>query len=1011
MKTIVALIALKEEFNEFKKVFPYKRDHSTAGSIRIEHESGRDDIRLISILATQMGSQSALISADAAVTAFSADLVVVIGIAGGISKDLQIGDVCVSNEVIDVLHNAKIIDQKGNSAIAFAPDFYTVDADLIASFTFLQVHPDLTNLYDEWRVKGRSLADSAGLQDVVRPGGPDIHIGPIACGPVVASDEFRSKLQLLHRKVAAIETESGGVFGRLIIAKTPAIVIRGISDLADSAKADLEQETGGNARSVAMLAACELLKVQMNSERFLRVAYHQRASKFLNEGDLFPRSETPKSLVAELEALIRARLIERSPEFRAKPESYYLPMPRVKRISFAENVDGSDLDDAPQALIDCFHAERRMVLRLPRSYPSQSLGWSLAYSLVRQQINGKVVLPYVIGGDELNPPQKGLEKILPDGVYGADERHHQIVLIIEEPPFYAKHRMKFIADQIDILDAVVILITKSEDSIGEADAFFKANGFQEYEIAPISFSETAFFLEKAFDMSPHEAEAVAIRLDDTFRKFKLDTHPTYFASLQEETISAIINANKRAELIQLAVDGLLTLVVAADKSKPPLSRTTREVFLKRATLAEIGQGARLTEIALLELASEFIEEKMFPNSATEFLVPFFEMGILYRLNSLVFFTHPYLESYLLAQALREDSTQALAVFDPLTPSFNYYAFDLYCELGPRTDVINAVVEFAVQTVDEAEARYGRNHIYNSAEQKLATLSSTSQLQGLTQGLLARATKMEDDRPDENLRAEKQRILDAKRYVGGEVKNLIEPEEVTVPEDIKIEFRLLDDLARALSLVSTGVGAGSESLGGDTKVALATLVLRLGHHFSDIWTRNRLRFDFSRMRNDLLSDDNIWKMVEEFGAEATQFDAIKNDLQLFIHGFELNAMAEPMGRVLWRISSAAGVKVLLPVLEKLTPETEVEHVIRSSWTIEIDAQKGKDSFRRSLGNYSGAPMMRVVLASHLLWRVFWHHYKSSASRHFVNSARRALRPLGMAPSNSRLEHIKKGADDA
>ncbi|MCC2975715.1 hypothetical protein LK533_03370 [Sphingomonas sp. PL-96] len=1009
--TIVALIALREEFSLFSKVFPFKADHSTAESVRIEHHSNRDDVRLVSILASQMGSQSALLSADAAVQAFNADLVVVVGIAGGISSDLRVGDVCVSNEIIDVLHNAKISDKKGNTAIAFAPDFYSVEADLVASFTFLQVHPSLTGSYQEWRAYTQALAEESGVDGIVRNGGPEVHIGPIACGPVVASDEFREKLQALHRKVAAVETESGGVFGRLKAAKVPAVAIRGISDLADAAKAALEDETEGGARRLAMLAACELLKVQLQSDRFIRVAQQKRYSQSAVEGLLFPASEPARNIVSELEATIRARLVERSPEFRAKPDSYYLPMPRVRRIGFAENVDASEIGDTPLSLIDCFCSEKRIVLRLPRSYPSQSLGWSLAYSLIRQQIGGKVVLPYVLDGDQLIPPQNGLARALPDGMVDADRNQYKLVLIIEEPPFHSKSRLNFIAQQINAVDALVVIITKSEDSVAEADNFFKQNGFQEYQIAPISFTETAFFLEKAFDMTPHEAEAVAIRLDDTFRKFKLDAHPTYFASIQEETIAAIINANKRAELIQFAVTSLLTLVVAADKARPPLSRTTRETFLRRAALAEIKNGARLSELGLLELASQFIEERMFPNSATEFLTPFFDMGILYRSNGVIFFSHPYLESYLIAQALREDAQLAVSVFDPTSPTFNYYAFDLYCELGPDPAVVEAVILFANGVVDHAKVEYAGAHIYDGTEQKLAALSSTKQLRGLTEGLLSRASKMEDDRPDENLRSEKQRILDAKRYVGGEVKNLIQPEPVSLPVEIQQEFTVLDDLARALSLVSTAVGAGSESLSGQTKITLANLVLQIGHHFSNIWTRNRLRFDFGRMRNDLLSDENIWRMVDEFGAEKTQFEAIKNDLQLFIHGFELNAMAEPMGRVLWRVSSAAGVKVLLPVLESITPRTQVEAIIRSSWTIEIDAEKGKESFKKSLGDYSGVPMMRVVLASHLLWRVFWHHYKSVNSRHFVNSARRALRPIGMAPSDSRIEHVKKGADTA
>jgi nucleoside phosphorylase len=1008
IKTIVALIALKEEFAEFQNVFPFKKDLSTAESVRFEHESGREDVRLISILASQMGAQSALLSANAAVQDYNPDLVVVIGIAGGISSDLQVGDICISNEIIDILQNTKISEKNGKPEIAFAPDFYPVDAELVASFTFFEMHPDLKPSYNEWLQRSKDIANSENLTGHVRRDGPHIVVGPLACGPVVASTQFTEKLQALHRKVAAIETESGGIFGRLRLAKIPVIAIRGISDLADSEKAELEIATGGAARRYAARVAMDLLKCQIANDRFISIAERHRFVQSCGEAQLFPDPSPKQSIVADLETEIRCKLTERSPDFRAKPDNYYLPMPRIRRLGFADDVDPTQDLEAPTEIISCLEAERRIIIRLPRSYPSQALGWSLAYSLIRQTIDQKIVLPYVIAGDALNPPKSDLDFILPEDMIKADRQIYKKVLIIEEPPFHARNRTRFISKEIKKDDYLVIIITKSEDSIAEVDEFVKDNDFKEFQVTPVSFTETAFFLEKSFDMSPHEAESVAIRLDDTFRKFRLEAHPTYFAGIHEETLAALINANKRAELIQLAVDSLLSLVVASDKARPPLSRTTRETFLKRLAIELMDPPFKLEETRLVELASDFISERMFPNSATEFLSPFFEIGLIYRSNGSIFFTHPYLESYLLAQALREAPTSAEKFFNPRNSKFNYYAFDLYCELGPHNSVIDNVTTFAVESVNKATAMYSDEHIYLASTQKLAALSSPRQLQGLTSGLLARAEKMEDNQ-NNSVRSEKQRLLDAKRYIRTETYNLSVGSTKNVPDDVQSEFDILDDLARSLSIISTAVGAGSESLSGETKKILAALVLRVGHHFSDIWTRNRLRLDFSKMRNDLLSDENIWRMVHEFGADDTQFEAIKIDLQLFIHGFELNAMAEPMGRVLWRVSSAAGVRVLAPVIESLSPQSEIEAIIRSAWTIELDAEKGRESFKRSLADYSGTPLMRIVLASHLLWRVFWHHYKAVGSRHFVNSARRALRPLGMAPAQSRIEGVKKGGE--
>lgn len=435
IKTIVALIALADEHAIFQTIFPVKSDCSTSTQVRLEHDFGREDVRLISVLAEQMGSQSALLSADQAITDFQPDLIVVVGIAGGISSDLMIGDVSISNEIMDVLHNNKISEKGGVTDISFAPDFYSIDAELVSSFTFFKVHPDYANLYSDWRLDGGIDDDAAALGDMVRAEGPDIVVGPLACGPVVASEKFNEKLKSLHRKVAAIETESGGIFCRLTRAQIPAIAIRGISDQADGDKAELEKRSKGGARRLAMANASRLLKQQMANDRFVNVASRFHYEKFSKTDDLFPETDVQSSIVSDLDAEIRSKLAERSPEFKAKPESFYLPIPRAQKINYADELAGKELE-SPDTLINCISIDEQILIRLPRSYPSQALGWSLAHALIRQQIDGKVVLPYVIGGDTINPPNSGFKKALPAAFTATEGKPEYLrVVIIEEPLF------------------------------------------------------------------------------------------------------------------------------------------------------------------------------------------------------------------------------------------------------------------------------------------------------------------------------------------------------------------------------------------------------------------------------------------------------------------------------------------------------------------------------------------------------------------------------------------------
>lgn len=1004
--TIVSLIALPEEFAIFQKIFPFKADHTSDTRLCIEHQSGAPGVRLISVLAEEMGAQSARDSAIHSISSFDPDLVVVIGIAGAISSDLSVGDVCVSNEIFDVLNNNKVSDNKGKTEISFSPDVFNVDAELVSSFRFLVCHPKLIDAYNNWRKKISSKITDAELNKEISDL-PKLLIAPIACGPVSASPKFNDRLRKLNRKIAAIETESGGIFQELSRKKIPAIAIRGISDLADDKKADLELRTKGLAREMAMENAAELLSLQIKNDWFVNVAKRYSSSRVsASQQQLFANEKITRNPVAELEKEIRSHLKDCCPDFRTRPDGFYLPVPRATRITYTEDLDGSNVE-GPEEIVDCLKKNDRIIVKMPRSFPSQALGWALAHSLIRQDIDGRVVLPFVVNGRDLKPPKCGLENSIPkeleDIVNGSQYIH---VFIIEEPCFESRTRIKFLNEQIQATDAKVIILTKSEENVASIESFVYENSANEYELTPVSFSETAFFLERAFDMPPHEAEAVAIKLDDTFRKFNLDAHPAYFAGLQEETIAAFIHANKRAELIQLAVDSLLTLIVVADMTKQSLSRTTRERFLKRLVLEMAVKGG-LDDNLLSKMASEFLAEHKFPVSQTEFLNPFFQVGLLYQADGKIKFTHHYLESYLLSQSLKENPSIAKSYFDPSKQFFDFYAFDLYCEMGPDQEVISAIITYADHVCKCANETYTDGHVYLSADRPLTSISSASQIKSFASRLVNSAEKMGRKNVNDDVRAEKQRILDAKRRVRSKVNK----RDDDLPEEFKAEFEMLDGLSRSLSLCAIAVGSGSESLNGSTKVVVSRLVLQVANKFTDIWTRNRLRIDFESTRREVLSDKWIWDFMEDIGAEDTAFEDIKADLELFLSESELRMVLEPMRRVMWRISSCASAKVLAPVLQEVETSETIGKIIQACWYHDVNPEAGKKSLKGVLSDYKGNSLLRLALASHLLGRLYWHHYNTRGAEYFVASARRSLLPLGLKPSKDRIEQAKRGASQA
>ena len=309
--------------------------------------------------------------------------------------------------------------------------------------------------------------------------------------------------------------------------------------------------------------------------------------------------------------------------------------------------------------------------------------------------------------------------------------------------------------------------------------------------------------------------------------------------------------------------------------------------------------------------------------------------------------------------------------------------------------MDKLIEWARTAFSEAHASYPAQHIYLERGRSLAKLTTGPQLGQVSQRLVKVADRLERSTGDENVRAEKQRILDARKQARSEVDNRGADVADGLPIDVRREFDILDGLARATSLTSIAVGSGAEALKGNTKLELGHLLLDLTAKFSDVWTRNRARIDFDAIRSDLLSDANIASIA---GADATKqrLDKVKVDFESFINVLELNTMLEPLGRVLWGTSQTASVRVLTPIINELTAKGPIEEIMRSCWLMDVDPERGRKSLKASFESYSGSDLIRLVVANHLVWRAYWHHYKTRAAGDFLSGARSALAPIGLQP---------------
>jgi hypothetical protein len=565
--------------------------------------------------------------------------------------------------------------------------------------------------------------------------------------------------------------------------------------------------------------------------------------------------------------------------------------------------------------------------------------------------------------------------------------------------------MTFLIEDLQRFDFPIIVISRAEYPTTEIDRLKTDLALVDHGTAPVPFIEIANYLETAFEMEPEEADSVATRLDETFSKFRLHTHPAYFVGLQEATIEALIQANQRAELIQLAVDGLLSFVVASDESPVKLSRTTREEFLSELAVALKVEGETLNREALEGRVRDFAARKSLEIQPAEFLRGFFAVGLLHESGGIVGFSLPYLEAYLLAESLIKDSSTAKEYFDPNKAIFDHFSFDLYVEKGADNSVINNIMDYAKYSVSMADEE---ENVYTAKLVQPRALSNSQMLIQFAKKLTSAATTISSTNEVAERRLEKQRLLDTRSAVRGEVAvRKEESKREAIPPERAVEFERLDRLTRASLLLATVIGSGAERLDGKTKQAVGAQVLTVYERLAHLWTKDRMRIDFEDMREDLLSEENLDRLLDELEAYSGSREDISEDLSTFIDDQELRLLSGPAGALFSRLAQHAGVRSLRPILNDLKPQNEFEKVIRDIWFMDVEHSDGKRRLKETLQNYKGSPLLRLIVTNHLLYRIFWHHWQRDSKASFADVARYSLAPLGLNPADEHQQRMLKG----
>lgn len=237
-KVVVVLTALELEYAAVT-------EHLTGVKV-VTHRAGTqfevgylpDCRRPIAVAAHGEGITTAAVMSERAITMFDPVAVLFVGVAGALHNDLKLGDLVVATRVY--------LAQSGKEGPAG-----------------FRVRPRAWDAPHRLEQQARQVARAgAWTRRVARavPGVPMVRFRPIIAGDVVLSSRTGPQREFIDRSyddAAAVEMEGAGVARAAHLNESPTLIIRGISDLADSAKEDMDSQ-GWQERAAANAAAFAL---------------------------------------------------------------------------------------------------------------------------------------------------------------------------------------------------------------------------------------------------------------------------------------------------------------------------------------------------------------------------------------------------------------------------------------------------------------------------------------------------------------------------------------------------------------------------------------------------------------------------------------------------------------------------------------------------------------------------------------------------------------------------------
>jgi nucleoside phosphorylase len=265
------VVPLREEFRYVTEVAPQLESIPHEGAYFYRLDFGATSA--ICCVVDQMGPLPALQAAIRLLGFAEVNLLVVLGIAGALDSDVALGDVVVAREINEFQANSKAESVDEGYEVRYSGRHWTLDfgiREALSNFEF-----SAKSCFDSWQTAANDHYRDLGSPEGKDAGRPQMHLGSIASGNVVAaSSAFVAEVKRIDRKFLAIDMEAAGIAPAAgdRIHPLPCLAIRGVSDRADEQKASLDSDGKKAWRRYAARNAAAFLRELLKWDGFRKAA-------------------------------------------------------------------------------------------------------------------------------------------------------------------------------------------------------------------------------------------------------------------------------------------------------------------------------------------------------------------------------------------------------------------------------------------------------------------------------------------------------------------------------------------------------------------------------------------------------------------------------------------------------------------------------------------------------------------------------------------------------------------